>query len=402
MVQAGMKDTPINVEMSSYEDVMDNITSAASGLEEGQKVAMSGKSAAAKALRKSWLLNQGLSQADWNTLTSEYIKRYGVPESKESIAHWVNEMVDNYLTSGMDIDATGGSKGKGTGPGTGTGAFAAPVGPTQQILIGTKQAMTTMKSPDLTPTQRREIEEQQKQLQEEIGEPLLNQIKRNSGKDEGAQIDIIQPISKSLWTANKTPISKDAPMYSLNEAPLTENRIFQSIAENPNVVTTADGRIVPQPENMIPDSSRDSFVVMEDGKPVMYMPVLYYEDTFGWGDPDIVEESDFIGRRDEASGSYDDGTIGDVEDATGKAKKYTRIMNAQRKVLGEDAVDNEWQWLSTDDDIYEGVIRVPLVEDYEQQARIADGNPVYTDKATQTAYTAPDQSQVQVKNWAKL
>jgi len=361
----GRTNSVLDADMNSYDDVWDKLEKSASGLGTTTMEDMFGKTTKSqeqqKALRKAWLENQGLTQQDWNTLTSEFIKRGNVANTPEDVRNWTMNNLEDYITSSMDESTTREGSGANSGGGaSGYGNLNDTLGPLQSQFEGglVPKIELSVDSQKLTDFQQRE-------------QQIFNYWKEN-----GQKVSIVQPLNGNLWNNGPTNMrDEDNEITTINsgEAPLADNSIIDAIWDKSQAITTVDGYALPL-DSTIPDKSKNPFIAHEknaDGttQAYMYVPVITSNDEWNLEGEDITEDSEFVGHTDE-QGTFTQGSMGDLRNNLNnmdvrKVKRYSQVMR--------NTPQEEWVAHGNHEEVYESVVKIPLSDDYVTQIRLLDG-----------------------------
>lgn len=385
MIESGQSDEALEVNMSSYEDVWDKITESMEGIGTTTVTTLFGKSkvdsksqSEQKQFRKEWLASQGLSQADYDTLTSEYIKRNGTPPTDAHLNGWIFGNLEKYMNSGEDqtvVNASGAvTNADGTISSIADGSnLTANKNYFQEAFVGGLSAKAVISNSTTA-----EGVAKNNAISEETLKTIPPALKKLLNK---TQIDIVKPITNNIWGLSYSgqryvdPEGEAKPI-SNNQVPLDINPLINIIKDSNSQITTPDGEDVPL-STTIPDVTRNSFLVIEKGQSVLYVPVLMSSNEWNSREPDVVEDSEFVGIEDEM-GVYMNNLGGDnveLNDDNELSKQYLNVMQHMEDVA----------WLKgglrPNEELYQGMVKISLAENYEQELAIFSKGNLYAPKA---------------------
>jgi len=382
-VEAGAKNN-MKVDMSSYEDVWDKITESMDNLGTTETVNLFGKTKVSsksqkeqQKQRKEWLTNQGLTKEDYNTLTSEYLRKNGVPESDAHLQNWVFDNIENYMSSATDETNVNASNTVANPDGTvanipESSELVANKNYIQEALMGGPSAYSVISSPDSTQAEKDAIKAESDATVKMMPDALKKYLNNNKITQ-----DIVKPVSSNTLTLHNDYFkNEDGEVTNIDnkQIPLADNEYVQRLKASGAKIETPDG-VELDLETTIPDPSQDSFIVEENGTFYMYMPVITSDENWNSNMPEELEDSPFIGSRNE-NGSYDNERVGEMNDRGGIGKYYTHVIEQ----TNPDVDDLLYGGLAPNEEIYQGMVKFELAEDYPHQALILDGGGMYSRK----------------------
>jgi hypothetical protein len=354
---------PIKYDMSDWKTVLDRIRFSATGLgsEEFDNQLGNGLRERTKSNveaaneRLKWLNNNGFSKSDINAIQSEYIKRTGDvgPNTFVNALNWMYSLGQNYLKGSLDVSET----------------------------LGVDPALSARKAAAETMALNAQTGPYERMLGQGKGDPQAFVMQQG---DDPASLNIGTRIDAKYWTSGER--LKDS-IFNEGDLPLSVNRLFLNILENPNEpVTTPDGVEI-NLDGAIVDNRYDVRKVYDSKtkKWKAYVPIIYATDEMN---NSAAEKSKYIGKRDPKTGTFSHGKkVGEAGDwSNDYEKRYSGVRKAIKnnnelyptKFFGTDDID------LFDDNIYQGIIEVTLRDDLDTYARELDGNPMYSDKRIYT------------------
>ena len=366
LAQSGKLGTVPAYDMSAYNDVLDKVQKAATnmGTDSWKNVAGEFKTQDLTGRKRlEWLKSQGLSQSDLNTLTSEYVRRHGISDTpEEDASKWIFGQISDYIESAKS------SLNKQNVAGVAGTAGAA--GATEAALTKRNQKMSRLEA-----SWRGQLGNQK---------PNYSSIPKELQKDEKlGKLTIDKMLPQDMWSMQDWG-DYGSTTLKRGQLPININPVRGLFAPGATL-QTPDGVPVTA-ATTVPDPDGGSFITWENGKPFLYMSVLHAEDAW-WGNQ-AADNSKFVGNWSPQSLSYEDSPVGDMGWSDDPAVKYyDNIMGTVGEESGISPIDSGW---IDRNEVYKGMVKVQLADEYESQARGIAGDKFVS--STYEALTPAQQS----------
>ena len=344
--------------MSSYDDVMEKVRNSVANLGSDSWTELDTKFKSQKNAGKKryeWLINQGLNKNDFNTLKSEYIRKYGAagPNLDEKVSKWVLGTIANYVESSYDEENI--EKPKGITPDANLGKNVGITGKEKygyynMVFSGNIGTPITQMSDSRF-----------------IPQALENDF-RTKKDEQGNVMSVVIVNPRDIFDK-----IKKVPNTDISEGHLTldRNPIIKAVADPTADVTTADD--VPVEESrVIPDPSKPSFLVREGDDNYMYFYGIYADP--GWWASDLEKESKYIGTYIPEERGFAVGPVGTYrfwDNDIPEVKQFKRINDTIESTTGE-RVTSEGFIDATN--VYNGLFKVKLSDRYVEGATYLDNS----------------------------